>query len=154
MAKVDKAARLADAKLTRLKLHRGSTRRITRAATAIDTALAAFEKEMDLQFFKADEAGNRVGPCDFVAQVKATRAGIREAVNEMLHPPLDEDEDEDEGDDEGDENDTGEPSEPGADGDGVAEPVPGPTPVEPTAAAKAAKDKADKAAAAKAAKAT
>jgi len=93
MAKVDKAARLANAKETRLKIHRGSTRRITRAGTAIDTALGAFKKEMDLQFFKADEDGTRVGSCDFVNEIQAVQDGIREKLNMMLHPPAEEEDD-------------------------------------------------------------
>lgn len=75
-----------DLSLTRRKVNRGSTRRITAAMDAFDKACDAFIKEMDLQFYVADENGNRVAEWDFVGHLKEMKAGVRQTVNDELHP--------------------------------------------------------------------
>jgi len=72
--------------LARRRVNRGSTRRIRNALTAFDTACAAFIKEMDLQFYEADDEGNRTGEWEFVKHLKKMREGVTQEVNAQIHP--------------------------------------------------------------------
>lgn len=76
----------ADAPVKRFKVGRGSTRRITNALTTFDKAIAAFIKEMDLQFFVADKDGKRATSWDFVSKLQDMRKEITETVNDQLYP--------------------------------------------------------------------
>lgn len=75
---------------TRRRLGRGSTRRITRALTKFDEDIAAFTKEIDLQFYVADDKGERVDEWGFIKELREIRAGVADAINAQLYPDAEE----------------------------------------------------------------
>mgnify|MGYP000433407065 CR=1 FL=1 len=85
-AMIEEANSPGDPKLTRRKVNRGSTRRITNAMGKFDAAMGDFIKEMDLQFFEADADGNRTGEWDFVKALREMRTGVMAEVNKQLYP--------------------------------------------------------------------
>ena len=80
------AAGNAVAGLTRRRINRGSTRRIMKAVTAFDKGMEAFIKEIDLQFYEADDKGERVREWDMVKSLRLMRQGVIEEINQQLHP--------------------------------------------------------------------
>lgn len=70
----------------RLRINRGSTRRIARSMEAFDKACADFIKEIDLQFFEADDAGERVASWKFVDALKGMQKDVIRMVSEQIHP--------------------------------------------------------------------
>jgi hypothetical protein len=73
--------------VARLRLNRGSTRRIVRAMEAYKAASEAFIKEIDLQFFEADENGERVAPWAFVLEFQEVHSKAVGIVAGQLAPP-------------------------------------------------------------------
>lgn len=84
------AAKEAEPKATqgpqRRRVNRGSTRRIVNALTTFDKAAEAFIKEIDLQFFEADDKGERTGEWEFVKFLREMRAGVQTEINKELYP--------------------------------------------------------------------
>ena len=78
-----------DQPVARMKVGRGSDRRIAKAAAEFDSAIASFIKEMDLQFYASNEKGERVGPWEFVSALRDVRKEVAETVNEQLYPSVD-----------------------------------------------------------------
>jgi hypothetical protein len=76
----------APVQLKRAKIHRGASRRITRAGEAIDKALDEFGAEMDRQVFAMGDDGERIGPWPFLRDVAAFRAAVKAAVAGVMDP--------------------------------------------------------------------
>lgn len=72
--------------LTRRKMNRGSTRRLARAHGAVDDALEAFAKEIDMQVYMTDEDGNRIAACELVQTVGAVRKDITTMMIDITAP--------------------------------------------------------------------
>lgn len=69
--------------VTRRKVSRGSTRRIMREVEAVEKALAAFSKELDLQVYLTDADGNRVGQHPLVGDIAAFRQHVAAKIAEI-----------------------------------------------------------------------
>ena len=82
----EKAKPKVEPELQRRRINRGSTRRITNALSKFDKAAEEFTKEMDLQFFEADDKGERTGEWDFVKDLREMRTQITAEVNKQLYP--------------------------------------------------------------------
>lgn len=72
--------------LTRHKLNRGSTRRISRALEAMQKSIDEFVKEIDRQVYVTDEDGNRVDDCDLVKAMREIRSGLAAEVAKFTTP--------------------------------------------------------------------
>jgi hypothetical protein len=70
----------------RTKINRGSTRRIAKAVAAFEAAMDTFIKEMDHQFFIADDDGNRIMAWPMVADLTEMKVGVSKMVNGALYP--------------------------------------------------------------------
>ena len=70
--------------LTRRKINRGSTRRITRALDKFGKDMDAFIAEIDLQAYVADENGERIGEAPLVKALRDMKAGVTQEVNGIL----------------------------------------------------------------------
>lgn len=72
--------------VTRRKVNKGSTRRINRAATALQAALHTFATEIDTQVFITDDDGNRIAPHPLVEEVRAQAAALPNLIAEFTTP--------------------------------------------------------------------
>lgn len=72
--------------LQRRKLGRGNQRRIVRARDALDAALTAFCKDMDLEVYHVDDQGFRTGPWPMLATLGQVKQAVIEEVNKILAP--------------------------------------------------------------------
>lgn len=101
LAKEDAAARIAargsealeklaaPGGVTRRKVNRGSTRRITRAMEAFRKACEDFAAEIDTQVYITDEeTGQRVGTWNFVNMVLDLPKRAEQAISEVTAPAL------------------------------------------------------------------
>ncbi len=70
--------------LTRRKINRGSTRRITRALEKFGKDMDAFIGEIDLQAYVVDENGERMGEAPLVKALRNMKAGVTHEVNGIL----------------------------------------------------------------------
>lgn len=70
--------------LTRRKVNRGSTRRITRALQNFNKGVDEFIKELDLQVYMADEDGNRTGEAPMVKALREMKENLTNGVNEII----------------------------------------------------------------------
>jgi hypothetical protein len=69
---------------TQRRVNRGSRRRIDNARQNFYKAFDEFIKEMDAQFYDADEEGNRAGPWAFVEELKGVKTGIERVIDAAL----------------------------------------------------------------------
>jgi hypothetical protein len=75
--------------VARRKVNRGSTRRINRALEAAMSALADFEKEIDMQAFLVDDKGERAAEHPLVNEVREMSQHLRIEVFKLTNPEAD-----------------------------------------------------------------
>jgi hypothetical protein len=66
------------------RVNRGSRRRIENAKTNFNKAFEGFVREIDIQFFEADEKGNRTGDWSMIKELRELKQAIFGRIDEAM----------------------------------------------------------------------